>query len=269
MILRSVDIVSDPSPGQGFPYNVPFVKHGAQIELAPVTFLVGENGSGKSTFLESVACAINSITIGSKPVSTDPTLAEVRAFSMMHVKLTWSRRSKKGFFLRAEDFFGYARRMNETRAEMQENLRAVDEEYADRSEFAKSMAKLPYNSQLHAMQQDYQDGLDANSHGEGFLKLFQARFKGEGVFLLDEPEAPLSPTRQLTFLGMMNAVVNRGGQFIIATHSPILLAYPNALILSFDEGAIQQTRYETLEHVVVTRAFLDNPAVYLRHLMDG
>ncbi|MBK8138989.1 MAG: AAA family ATPase [Chloroflexi bacterium] len=267
-VLRSVEVTRLSNSPAHFPFSVPFARAGASIDLAPLTFLVGENGSGKSTFLEALACAIGSITVGADSVQTDPTLADVRAFAAKCIKLTWNKRSKKGFFLRAEDFFGYARRMADTKAEMEQGLRDVDSEYQNRSDYARSLAKLPYARSLHEMREDYGEGLDVNSHGEGFLKLFQARFTGEGVYLLDEPEAPLSPTRQLTLLSMMHAMLEKGAQFVIATHSPILLAYPGALILSFDSGAIQPAAYETLEHVVVTRAFLENPKAYLRHLLE-
>lgn len=268
ILLRCADIKHPAKAPAQFPYTVPFARHESHIDFAPVTYLVGENGSGKSTFLEALACAIGSITVGAEPVQRDPTLADVRAFAAAAFKLTWSKRTNRGLFLRAEDFFGYAKRMAETKADMESALKEVDEDYKGRSEFAKALASLPYKRELYEMHEDYGEGLDANSHGEGFLKLFNARFTGAGVYLLDEPEAPLSPTRQLTLLSMMSNMIGKGAQFIIATHSPILLAYPDALILSFDGGAIQPADYATLEHVVVTRAFLENPAAYLRHLME-
>lgn len=268
ILLRNVDIRRPANAPNQFPYSVPFARQPARIDFAPVTFLVGENGSGKSTFLEALACAIGSVTVGAEPVHADPTLADVRAFAAACLKLTWSKRTQRGFFLRAEDFFGYARRMADTKADMESALKEVEDEYKGRSEFAKSLARLPYARSLHEMREDYGEGLDVNSHGEGFLKLFNARFTGAGVYLLDEPEAPLSPTRQLTLLSMIHGMVAKGGQFVIATHSPILLAYPDALILSFDSGAMEPADYETLEHVVVTRAFLENPGAYLRHLLD-
>jgi predicted ATPase len=118
------------------------------------------------------------------------------------------------------------------------------------------------------MQRMYGEGLDARSHGEGFLSLFQERFSGPGLYLLDEPEAPLSPNRQLSLLALLKSMVDQGGQFLIATHSPILMAFPGAQIYSFDGGRIHPERYETLEHVVTTRSFLENPALYIKYLME-
>ncbi|MEZ4513440.1 MAG: AAA family ATPase [Chloroflexota bacterium] len=266
MLLRVVEKTAVSLP-QTFPFTVPAIANLHTVAFTrPVTFLAGENGSGKSTFLEAVACAVGSITVGSQSVQHDPTLTAVRRL-IPHLKLTWSKKSRKGFFMRAEDFFGYARQLNESRAEMEQELAKLDDEYEGRN-FAKALASMPYRRELGALRQSYGDGLDANSHGEGFLKLFQERFVGEGLYLLDEPEAPLSPMRQLAFLAMLHQMVQQNAQFIIATHSPILMAYPNATILSFDGGTVAEVAYESLEHVQVTRSFLQNPAVYLRHLLE-
>jgi predicted ATPase len=113
----------------------------------------------------------------------------------------------------------------------------------------------------------YGDDLDAYSHGESYFTLFQARFRPGGLYLLDEPEAPLSPLRQIALLSMLKGMIEEGGaQFIIATHSPILMAYPGAAILSFDGGALHPVAYAEVEHVAVTRAFLQSPERFLRHL---
>ncbi|MBD2776115.1 AAA family ATPase [Iningainema tapete] len=106
----------------------------------------------------------------------------------------------------------------------------------------------------------------ANSHGESFLKLFQSRFVLGGLYLLDEPEAPLSPLRQLSFLSLLKDMVNQDSQFIIATHSPIIMAFPEATILSFDTNPPKEVAYDELEHVSLTKAFLNNPQSFLRHL---
>lgn len=251
-----------------FPHNLPFVRNFTRMDFDhEVTILVGENGSGKSTFLEMLACAVGSITVGSENVRTDKSLAAVRDFSK-YLKLVWQKRTRRGFFMRAEDFFGYARRMSRARAELEDDLRAVDLEYKDRSKMASDLARSPYQREISALEQSYGGGLDCNSHGEGFLKLFQERFVGDGLYLLDEPEAPLSPSRQLALLTMMKSTVEHNGQLIIATHSPILMAYPGAKILSFDGEAIHPVDYESLEHVTLTRDFLNNPGAYLRYLME-
>src|SRR5262249_52336773 len=153
----------------------------------------------------------------------------------------------------------FAKRMHAVREDLEEELRSVDERYKDRSSMSRGLAKLPLAKELAAIKEKYGEGLDTYSHGESFLTLFQSRFVPNGLYLLDEPEAPLSPVRQLSFLAAAKDMVEQNGQFIIASHSPILMAFPDAVILSFDEGRIQKVAYEDLPHVTLTRAFLNNP----------
>ncbi len=264
--LRKVQINRWKPWPQAFPYTVAVIASLQEVEFsAPVTFLVGENGSGKSTFLETLATAIGSITVGSQGVNRDKTLAPLRELSR-DFRLVWNKRTRKGFFMRSEDFFGYARQMDITRQEMEDDLRQVDEEYKDRSDMAKNYARMAYAGQLGAMREDYGEGVDARSHGESYLKLFQNRFIPGGLYLLDEPEAPLSPRRQLAFLVLLKEMVKQQAQFIIATHSPILLGYPGASILSCDSGKLEPTPYEELEHVLITRDFLTHRPMYLKNL---
>ena len=268
LLLRSIELRTLIDPPKKFPYTLPFVKSFEHLDfLHEVTFLVGENGCGKSTLLEILACAVGSITVGSESVRTDKTLAAVREFST-HVKLSWSKQTRKGFFMRAEDFFGYAKKLAQIREDLENDVVDIEDEYKDRSKTAQGLAKMPFMREIGALQRDYGDGLDSNSHGESFIKLFQERFIGEGLYLLDEPEAPLSPNRQLSLLALIKSMVDQRGQFIIATHSPILLAYPGATILSFDGGKIHTEAYEALEHVITMKTFLNDPQAYLRHLME-
>jgi len=249
-----------------FPFNLEIVKSLREIQFAsPVTFFVGENGSGKSTVMEAIACAVESITVGSESVKTDKTLAPVRKLAQ-YFKLAWTKRTRKGFFLRAEDFFGYAKSMRQTKEEFQEELENIKEEYKGRSKYAEALASMPYHGQLADMQRRYGDGLDQYSHGESFLTLFQSRFVPDGLYLLDEPEAALSPNRQLTFISALKQMIQENAQFIIATHSPIILAFPDATILNFRDGRIQQVQYADLEHVNLTKEFLNNPEAFLRYL---
>ena len=251
---------------EAFPFNLEIIRSLRELAFdSPVTFLVGENGSGKSTVLEAIACAVESITVGSESVRTDKTLAPIRRLAQ-YFRLAWNKRTRKGFFLRAEDFFGYAKSMRQTREELEQDLRQVDSEYAGRSKYAVDLARLPYQNELSAIRNRYGKDLDEYSHGESFLTLFQSRFVPDGLYLLDEPEAALSPTRQLSFIAAMKQMLEDNAQFIIATHSPIILAFPGSTILNFKEGHIQRVQYEDLEHVQLTNAFLNNPESYLRHL---
>ena len=223
-----------------YPFNLPLIQQLPHISFTtPITFLVGENGSGKSTILEALACAIGSIPVGSVDLKRDATLAPARALAQ-HLRLSWTKKTQKGLFLRAEDYFGYVKKMNEMRADLEEDLRRVDAENQHRSPLAQSYARAAYAKELHAIKQRYGDGLDTRSHGESFLDFFTTRFVPNGLYLLDEPEAPLSPTRQITLLALLKHMVGQGAQFIIATHSPILMAYPEATILRFDKELISQ-----------------------------
>ena len=265
--LRSLNIGSTLNE-TGFPFSVPSLRALSEMTFdSEITFFVGENGSGKSTLLEALAIAAGSITVGSESVTSDQTLTEVRRFAR-NLKLVWNQRTKKGFFMRSEDFFGYVKHMNAVKAEMLADLQAIEEEYKGRSATAKGLASMPYARELSDMQQRYGAGLDTYSHGESFFTLFRSRFVPNGLYLLDEPEAPLSPSRQLTLLALLKQMVDQGGQFIIATHSPILMAYPNATIWSFDDGGLQKIRYEDTEHYTITRGFLNHPENYLKHLME-
>lgn len=265
--LESVEMrKSFPGKEAGFPFSVPSLASLTEIRFeSPVTFLVGENGSGKSTFLEALAAAAGSIAVGSSDIGSDETMGAARSVAR-HLKLAWKRRTHRGFFLRAEDFFGFAKRMAQIRAEMEAEIAAVERDYKGRSEKAKGLAKMPYAGSLHALRQRYGEGLDAQSHGESFLTLFQSRFVPDGLYLLDEPEAPLSPLRQVGFLSLLKEMVAQDAQFVIATHSPILMAFPGATILSFDQTPVAPVPWDELEHVSVTRSFLNAPEAYLRHL---
>jgi len=228
---------------------------------------VGENGSGKSTFLEALALAAGSIVAGSEEATADKTLAHVRPLAEC-LKLTWQKRTRKGFFLRAEDFFGYVKKLNANRAELAEDERELERDFRGRSEYARGLALGPVRGEQRALTQRYGGDLDSRSHGESFFSFFRARFVPGGLYLLDEPEAPLSPLRQIALIKLIQELVPQDAQFIIATHSPILMALPGATLLNFDQQPPQPVAYQALEHVRLTRDFLNAPERFLRHLSD-
>ena len=252
-----------------FPFNVPTIRTLEALRFdSAVTFFVGENGSGKSTLLEGIAAAAHLPAIGSADLEADITLGAQLELARA-LRLVWSRKTSRGFFLRAEDFFGFAKRLSTMRGEFLERIRQLEVEYSDRSAFAKALAMGPAHASLADMERRYGVDLDANSHGQSFLRLFRSRFVPEGLYLLDEPEAPLSPQSQLGLMAMIQDMLAEGAQFIIATHSPILLAYPGATIYSFDQAPATVVPYAELDHVVLTREFLNAPERYLRALRDG
>ncbi|HVO68512.1 MAG TPA: AAA family ATPase [Aggregatilineaceae bacterium] len=267
--LRSVELRGTCSDGAGFPFSIPIIQSLTHLEfVSPVTFLVGDNGSGKSTMLEALAHGANLPTVGSVHAERDDSLSHIRRLAGC-LKLAWTRKTHRGFFMRSEDFFGYAKKQAQMREELQADLDRAEEEYRDRSSTAREFARMPYLTELGGMKRQYGGkDLDSYSHGESYLTLFQSRFVPDGLYLLDEPEAPLSPMRQLSFLVLLKSMLDQNAQFIIATHSPIIMAFPGAVILSFDHGRIEPTDFEKLDHVLITRTFLNNPGRYLSHLLE-
>ena len=268
--LRGIHLNDPPDDEAGvFPYAVPSIAslRDADGHLAfttPVTFFVGENGSGKSTLLEGIACATNAIAAGSVDLERDPTLAAGRALAET-IRPVWKQKTHRGFFLRAEDFFGYATRMENMAADLKAELDAIAAD-PSLSPVAKGYASMAFGGEFGALRRDYGDGLDAKSHGEAFLDFFSRRVVPGGLYLLDEPETPLSPMRQLVLLSLLNRMVDLDCQFVIATHSPILMALPDAVIYAFDGGRVAPTLFDLVEHVAVTKTFLNDPRAYLRHL---
>jgi predicted ATPase len=246
-----------PAPkGALYPFSVP------QIHTLPlldvnigVTFFVGENGSGKSTLLEGVAAAAELHARGSADLAVDDTLVPARQLGAA-LRLAWSPRSRQGFFLRAEDFFGYSRAQARTDAR----------ELRERTEGRVLPGGLvPSESGMHPDEREaarFIAKYDSRSHGESFMDLF-AKVRPGGLYLLDEPEAPLSPKRQIALLQLLIRTSRAGAQFIIATHSPILLACPGAKIYSFDQSPIAEVGYAELEHVEVMRDFLNDPGRFI------
>lgn len=242
-----------------YPYSVPSVASFSELELnSPVVFFVGENASGKSTMLESIAIASRRITIGGVNIEVDKSLDVLRPFAD-GLTLSWRKRTSKGFFLRAEDFFNFIRRNRE----LSDELQGYADEYADYE-----MAQRAMLGQKRAIESRYGE-LENQSHGEGFLQVFKSRIVSGGLYLLDEPEAALSPQSQLALMYQMKNMVDRGegAQFIIATHSPILMSFPGAQIITFDH-VLEEKDYEDVGHVDLFRRFLSNPQCYLDRLFS-
>ncbi|MFN7944952.1 MAG: AAA family ATPase [Blastocatellia bacterium] len=261
--LKSISLKPLADSAADYPFNLPLVRNFRELEFrSPVTFLAGENGSGKSTLLEAVAAGIGSVAVGSDDVERDKSLHPARRLGRQ-LKFSWLHKTRLGFFLRAEDFFGFAKRMHHAVKDLEKMAEDFEQDY---SGYALGLAKGAALGQRQALIEKYGENLDANSHGESFLKLFQSRFVRGGLYLLDEPEAPLSPQRQLALLAMLKEMVAEDAQFIIATHSPILMALPEAVILNFDTHPVSEIDWEATEHVSLTRAFLNNPLAFLRRL---
>ena len=197
--------------------------------------------------------------MGGISLENDETLDAIRPLASSLI-LGWKRRTGKGFFFRLEDFFNFTRRNKEISG----GLDNLAERFKD-----DPVARGAMLGQKHALNARYGD-LNAQSHGEGFLKVFRSRISTGGLYPLDEPEAALSPISQLSLLYLMNQMLSEGegAQFIIATHSPILMSFPNAQIFSFDEESVSEVAYDNLEHVNLYKRFLSDPQKYLDNLFQ-
>lgn len=246
-----------------YPYALPAVRLMDTLRLErPVTFFAGENGSGKSTLLEAIAVAGGAIAIGGEDLLTDPTMGPVRELAS-HVMLGWKKRTHRGFFLRAEDFFNFASRMEASVREFDE----LAESYTEPNmSLGARLAQGAMRGERSALSRNYGENLHARSHGEAFLQVFQSRFVPGGLYLLDEPDTALSPLRQLALLSMLGDMVRQDAQFIIATHSPMLMAFPDSAIFTFDERGMTETVYDAVDNVTLMRDFLANPGAFLRQL---
>ena len=252
--------------GEGFPWTVPLVA-GLQelVFTAKVTFLVGENGCGKSTLLEGLAWGMDATAIGSHHLGVDPTLGSARAFPE-GFRFGRTAKAYTRLFLRAEDVFGFTGRVTGDMAALRAEAKQMRETLPDSYGAAVGIGAVL--AEAGALSAKYGENPDGRSHGETFLHILQERLHGDGLYFLDEPETPLSPTRVLALMIMIEDLVARGSQFIIATHSPILLALPGATILLAEDGVLAPANWDDLEHVRVTRAFLNDPASVLRRLCD-
>ena len=262
--LRSVSI--DQPIDAAFPFDVPAIRGLECVEFeTPITFLVGENGSGKSTLLEALAWACETVTVGSHPVERDASLSAILPLARA-LRPVWNRKPRRGFFLRAEDFFGYVKTVKQSIAELDRDAQSVRAERPELPGGELDRIAAPFEGSASNLRQRYGADMDGLSHGEQFLDLFRSRLVPGGLYLLDEPEAPLSPQRQLALISLLKeATSERDCQFIVATHSPLVMATPNSTILSFD-GGVQVVAWADLEHVQLVRDFLNRPESFLRHL---
>jgi predicted ATPase len=251
-----------------WPYTIPALKGLEKLEFdAPVTLLSGDNGAGKSTLLEALAVKLAMPAVGRTDAGRDETLEGLRPLARS-LTLTFNKRPACKFFLRSEDFFNFTIVLQKQREEMRRELTRVDEEYAGRSAFARNQARMAFAGAIGDMESRYgRDLLESASHGESFLRLFQERFAPNGLYLLDEPEAPLSPARQLALYSMIKELsAERNCQFVIATHSPILLSFEGAALYDLDRSPPAKTRWQELPGVKLLKGFLASPESYTRRL---
>ena len=240
--IRNV-ILEDGINIKKYPFTIPSVRHLNDLNFdQAVTFLVGENGTGKSTIIEAIAIAAGfNAEGGSKNIhfSTRDTSSPLAK----NIRLSKGiKKPATGYFLRAESFYNVA-----------SEIERLDEDPEGGAAIGANYGDIPLHHQ---------------SHGESFLALVNNRFGPNGLYILDEPEAALSPARQLSLLMRIGQLVDEGSQFIIATHSPILLAYPEATIYELTQQGAHRTQYEETSRYTFTTDFLNNHQAYTRRLND-
>ena len=244
LYIRRITMETEPERGS-YLRDIPAISHLMKdnfIELSKnITFFVGENGSGKSTLLEAIAVNFGFNAEGGSRnfvFSTTSTHSDL----YKNIRLGKGLRPKDGFFLRAESFYNAASYIDELDREAPSFHKLID-----------SYGGVSLHNQ---------------SHGESFLALIQNRFGDNGLYILDEPEAALSPMRIMTLMVEIDRLRRAGSQFIIATHSPILLTMPDSEIFEFSENGISKVHYKDTEHYQITRNFLENPEKMLKYLLD-
>ncbi|WP_406661438.1 AAA family ATPase [Methanolobus sp. ZRKC3] len=236
MFLRELSLKDIPSDVfEDYPFCIPSIRNLDKLDLKnSVTFFVGENGTGKSTLLEAIAYQTGFNTAGGGRHNHFELGMSGSALGE-YLRLSWMPKVTNGFFLRAETFYDFASHIDDLGPD-----------------------SLQYYGGKSLHQQ---------SHGEAFLSLFTNRFGKNGIYLLDEPEAALSPLRQMALLKVIHDLESSGkAQFIIATHSPILMAHPGAKILNFNGQCIENIEYEDTDHYIITKDFLNSRDRYLREL---
>ena len=258
--IKSININTDRV--HPYPFDVPAIKFAKDIDLSnPITFLIGENGSGKSTLLESIAHLLqlphmDGSGYGKKCFDAAKKLTP-------HLELEWLMERSVGFFFRAEDFGDFLNSVQREDTGLHNQMSYLDTEVP--AHIIQEM-KDSANHQLHRIRTNYGQELDSFSHGEAYLHVMRQQINQRGIYLLDEPEAALSPAKQLAFIYFIQEhLQNYNSQFIIATHSPMLMAYPKANIYEISDISMKKTPLEETDHYSITKSFLNNPNAFLRY----
>lgn len=250
---------------QSYPFTVPSIRSLEELIIDPkITIFVGDNGSGKSTLLIAIAYYNNSINV-SKHTSSSSYFNDALRLSKK-MKIEYRVKTRNGFYFSGEDFITYINNLQAMKEQLLQDKKEMEVEFKGKSDYSKMLALGPINKSLYELNETYNGELQNRSHGEGFLDFFKARMHKKGIYILDEPETPLSPINQYQLVVLITDLVRSGSQVIIATHSPILMALKDATIYHFDTNSVKQIQYEEIESVMFLKHFLNDKDNFINRI---
>jgi predicted ATPase len=253
MLVQSMIIKE--SSSESYPFHLSFINQKITFHRE-VTILIGENGSGKSTLLDLLSRDLGLYRIGT-PITELP---------KVKMEISYQLSKPKGIYFSSEDFTTYIHEIEKEKKIAIEEIERVKVEYQHRSKLAQNLASMPHHRSLSELSSLHDRDLLKSSHGEAYLSFFKSRIRKNQLMLLDEPETPLSFSNQLALLLLMKEAVNQGCQLIIASHSPVVMSYPNADLYEIDEKGIHLTSIDQVESISLMKQFLNNPDAFLHHL---
>jgi len=258
MLLTQIDIETNPI--NQFPFFLPLFQNPIHLPVhKPVMILVGDNGTGKSSLMKTIHQKLNLYEIEMKEFSNKEKI------DVSTVKLTTGISKPKGFFFESSKFITYLEYINKEKTSAEEELKRVEKEYKNSSDYAKQMASTPFKKTIGELNGMYKKDLSKSSHGESYLDFFSSRLRPGQLYLLDEPETPLSVQNQLTLLALILDGVKQNCQFIIATHSPILSAIPGAQIYEIRNNCLMETEYDAIESIQLLKQFINHKEQFLKY----
>lgn len=251
--LKSIEFIK--TEETAYPFNLPFFNQ--KIEFtSPITILIGDNGCGKSTLLQLIQNKMDLFQVGESFKKINHVKASVK----------YQLSKPRGYYFSSEDFTTYIKEIEKEKAYSYTQIEEVELEYKHRSNYAKSLAQSTHKKTIHELEALHDRDLSRSSHGEAYLSFFKSRIRPNQLILIDEPETPLSFENQLALLMILKNAIKDNAQLIIASHSPVIMAYPGAQILHFHQDGLVEMKYEDIEQVQNLKHFLNQPDAYFRHL---
>jgi len=248
-----------------YPFNIASLQTVKELDLDhKITIFVGDNGSGKSTLLKAIAYYNNSINVSKNDIDSLQYQDVQKLASKMTISYT--TKTRKGFFFSGEEFITYINNLKNIKEQLLHDIEEVSLEFKDKDPYSKKLALGPLKGQLSSINTYYDGDLGDRSHGEGFLSFFKARMHQKGLYILDEPETPLSAINQYQLVVLITDLVASGSQVLIATHSPIIMALKDAKIYNFSQEGIKEIDYEDIESVQFMKHFLNDKENFINRI---